>query len=69
MCVCVHYLGTYALSMLDIDPGKGRVVKHYRIQNMDDGGCFITPRKTFTSLDEMVKYYSGTACCLIRVSE
>lgn len=54
-----RYQGTYALSVLDIDKEKGRLVKHYRIVNKDNGGCFITSRNTFSSLDEMIKYYSG----------
>lgn len=57
--------GTYALSVLDEDPQKGRVVKHYRINNMDNGtGCYITTKQTFTSLDEMIKTYCGKAECL-----
>jgi hypothetical protein len=56
--------GTYVLSVLDDDPQKGRVVKHYRICNMDDGGCFITAKQSFKSLDELVNTYLVKADCL-----
>uniref|UniRef100_H0VXM2 non-specific protein-tyrosine kinase n=1 Tax=Cavia porcellus TaxID=10141 RepID=H0VXM2_CAVPO len=36
----------------------GKVVKHYRIGRLDGGNFFITPRKTFSTLNEFVSYYS-----------
>ena len=50
--------GTYALSVLDIVNGQ-RSVKHYYIRNLDDGGFYVTPKYTFTSLEELVKFHSG----------
>jgi serine/threonine protein kinase len=33
-------------------------VKHYKIKTLDNGGFFVTTRKTFTTLQELVAYYS-----------
>ncbi|KAM5257200.1 tyrosine-protein kinase FRK [Ctenodactylus gundi] len=48
--------GEYSLSVLD-----GEVVKHYRIRTLDEGGFFLTRRKTFLTLNEFVSYYSTTS--------
>ncbi|NXT76028.1 FRK kinase, partial [Zapornia atra] len=45
--------GEYSLSVFD-----GVSVKHYRIRRLDEGGFFLTRRKTFKTLNEMVDYYS-----------
>nr|KAG5711809.1 hypothetical protein BaRGS_023573 [Batillaria attramentaria] len=53
--------GTYALSVRDFDPNKGDVViRHYRIRNKDDGGCYIAAKRTFGSILELVKHYEST---------
>ncbi|XP_054135016.1 tyrosine-protein kinase FRK [Melozone crissalis] len=44
--------GEYALSVFD-----GTSVKHYRIKRMDES-FFLTRRKTFKTLNELVDYYS-----------
>ncbi|XP_009983715.1 PREDICTED: tyrosine-protein kinase FRK, partial [Tauraco erythrolophus] len=36
----------------------GESVKHYRIRKLDEGGFFLSRRKTFKTLNEFVDYYS-----------
>ncbi|XP_064625819.1 proto-oncogene tyrosine-protein kinase Yrk-like isoform X1 [Lineus longissimus] len=58
--------GSYSLSVKDKDDVKGDNVKHYRIRNMDNGGCYITTRKTLPSINELAKHYQSFAdglCC------
>lgn len=50
--------GSYSLSVRDFDQNQGEMVKHYKIRNMDNGGYYISPRVTFTSLHELVEYYT-----------
>ena len=52
-------VGSYALSVLDMNEGR-RTAKHYRIKDREDGGCYITLKETFSSLAELVGFYSGT---------
>lgn len=61
--------GSYSLSVRDFDQNQGETVKHYKIRNMDKGGYYISPRITFSSLHELVEYYTrmyhpgaGLAC-------
>ncbi|XP_064607263.1 tyrosine-protein kinase SRK2-like [Liolophura sinensis] len=58
---------SYALSVRDFDEVKKEYcVKHYRVRKLDNGGCWISPRRTFTSLIELIDHYSGSAdglCC------
>uniref|UniRef100_A0A803YAY7 Tyrosine-protein kinase n=1 Tax=Meleagris gallopavo TaxID=9103 RepID=A0A803YAY7_MELGA len=51
--------GSYSLSVRDFDQNQGETVKHYKIRNMDNGGYYISPRVTFSSLHELVEYYSS----------
>jgi len=53
--------GAYSLSIKDVDPQKREHVKHYKIKAMDNGGFYVTTRKTFSSLQELVSYYSEAA--------
>ncbi|XP_013874940.1 tyrosine-protein kinase Blk [Austrofundulus limnaeus] len=53
--------GSYSLSIRDCDREQGDVVKHYKIRCLDKGGYYIAPSNTFTSLQDLVKYYSRTA--------
>ncbi|XP_020570205.1 tyrosine-protein kinase Blk [Oryzias latipes] len=53
--------GSYSLSIRDHDQQQGDVVKHYKIRCLDKGGFYISPSTTFSSLSELVKYYSRTA--------
>ncbi|NXY16439.1 FRK kinase, partial [Atrichornis clamosus] len=55
--------GEYSLSVFD-----GASVKHYRIKKLD-GGFFLSRRKTFKTLNELVDYYSKNSdglCVLLR---
>lgn len=46
--------------MRDFDQNQGEMVKHYKIRNMDNGGYYISPRVTFSSLHDLVEYYTRT---------
>ncbi|XDC57723.1 hypothetical protein R6Z07M_008905 [Ovis aries] len=48
--------GDFALSVLE----EG-VVKHYRIRRLDEGGFFLTRRRTFSTLNEFVSHYTKTS--------
>ncbi|XP_008053461.1 tyrosine-protein kinase FRK [Carlito syrichta] len=48
--------GDLAISVLD-----GGVVKHYRIRRLDEGGFFLTRRRTFSTLSELVSHYTKTS--------
>ncbi|XP_073173817.1 tyrosine-protein kinase Lck isoform X1 [Lepidochelys kempii] len=50
--------GSFSLSVRDFDQSQGETVKHYKIRNMDNGGYYISPRITFSSLHELVEYYT-----------
>ncbi|XP_056418982.1 tyrosine-protein kinase Blk isoform X2 [Hyla sarda] len=52
-------LGTYSLSVRDKDPTRGDLIKHYKIRMLDNGGYYISPALTFSSLQELVKHYSS----------
>ncbi|OXB66362.1 hypothetical protein ASZ78_011896, partial [Callipepla squamata] len=53
--------GSYSLSVRDFDQNQGETVKHYKIRNMDNGGYYISPRVTFSSLHELVEYYTRSS--------
>ena len=53
--------GAYSLSIRDWESNKGDLVKHYKIKTLDNGGYFVTTRKTFNTLQELVAYYSEGA--------
>ncbi|KAJ8258469.1 hypothetical protein COCON_G00174810 [Conger conger] len=59
--------GSYSLSVRDSD-GSNDTVKHYKIRTLDNGGFYISPRITFTTLQEMVQHYKkqndGLCQCL-----
>nr|XP_025037691.1 tyrosine-protein kinase Lck [Pelodiscus sinensis] len=50
--------GSFSLSVRDFDQTHGEMVKHYKIRNMDQGGFYISPRITFSSLHELVEHYT-----------
>lgn len=59
-CVCVADKKSYALSIRDFDPVKNDVViKHYRIRKMDDGGCYISPKRTLPTIIELIEHYKS----------
>lgn len=62
-------LGTYSLSVRDKDASRGDVIKHYKIRMLDNGGYYISPALTFSSLQELVKHYSTRADGLCRKLE
>lgn len=51
--------GSYSLSVRDYDPQHGDTVKHYKIRTLDSGGFYISPRSTFSSLQELVVHYKS----------
>ncbi|KAF8783038.1 Tyrosine-protein kinase Lyn like protein [Argiope bruennichi] len=53
-----HAQGSYALSVKDIDHNSNEVlIRHYKIRTLDRGGFFISPRKPFATLKDLVTYY------------
>ncbi|GFQ71335.1 tyrosine-protein kinase Src64B [Trichonephila clavata] len=62
-----HIQGSYALSIKELLPDTNEViVRHYKIRTLDQGGFFISSSKTFSTLDELVAYYSVSADGLCR---
>ena len=66
--------GAHSLSVKDYDDKKGEHVKHYKIKSLDNQqGFFITSRRTFVTLSDLVKHYSvqqdGLCCKLSRPCE
>lgn len=55
--------GSYCLSVLDIDMkgGGSKSVKHYRIKDLDNGGCFISTKVKCCSVGELVRKHSEEA--------
>uniref|UniRef100_A0A1I8AH43 Tyrosine-protein kinase n=1 Tax=Steinernema glaseri TaxID=37863 RepID=A0A1I8AH43_9BILA len=57
----------FALTIRDSDNEDGGTVKHYKIKRLDkQDGFYITTRKTFKSLKDLVEYYSEVSdglCC------
>ncbi|XP_076335508.1 tyrosine-protein kinase Src64B isoform X2 [Tachypleus tridentatus] len=53
--------GAYSLSVRDWEHQKGEHVKHYKIKAMDNGGYYVTTRRTFPTLQDLIKYYSEAA--------
>ncbi|GMR53684.1 hypothetical protein PMAYCL1PPCAC_23879, partial [Pristionchus mayeri] len=57
----------FALTIRDSEDGRLPSVKHYKIKRLDyEGGFYITTRRTFKNLKELVAYYSEMCdglCC------
>ena len=53
--------GAFSLSIRDSDLSKGDHIKHYKIKTLDAGGYYVTTKKTFKSLQELVAHYSEDA--------
>lgn len=66
--VSINPLGAFSLSVKDVTT-QGEVVKHYKIRSLDDGGCYISPRVTFPTLQALVQHYSSKRCWGRRVPE
>lgn len=47
------------MSIRDVDvEHKGTdLVKHYKIRMMDNGGCYIAPKISFSDISSMIKHY------------
>ncbi|XP_066239965.1 src-like-adapter 2 [Saccopteryx leptura] len=61
--------GGYSLSVRLSRPASWDRVRHYRIQRLDNGWLYISPRLTFPSLQALVDHYSELAddiCCLLK---
>ncbi|KAF4070828.1 hypothetical protein AMELA_G00277950 [Ameiurus melas] len=53
--------GAFSLSIRDVVPEHGDVVKHYKIRALDKGGYYISPTLNFMSLQELIQHYSRSA--------
>ena len=52
---------SYALSVRDYNEMTREVtIKHYRIRKLDRGGVFISPKKHFDDLLQLVDHYHRT---------
>ncbi|KAG8429815.1 hypothetical protein GDO86_019146 [Hymenochirus boettgeri] len=61
--------GSYTLSVRRTNQNVRDSIKHYRINCLDNGWFYISPRLTFASLQDMVNYYSEIAdgiCCILK---
>lgn len=53
---------SYVLSVRDSDKQNGDpCVKHYRVRKMDSGGFYISPKRIFNSIFEIIDHYSGNS--------
>lgn len=53
---------SYVLSVRDSDKNSGDpCVKHYRVRKLDSGGFYISPKRTFVSIFEVIDHYSENA--------
>lgn len=50
------------MSVRDYDHQQRDAVKHYKIRTLDNGGFYISPRSTFSTLQEMVAHYKSKSC-------
>ncbi|NWJ04893.1 SLAP2 protein, partial [Crypturellus undulatus] len=50
--------GCYSLSVRRSEHSSWDAVNHYRIQRLENGWLYISPRLTFPSLHDLVDYYS-----------
>ncbi|KAK1795918.1 hypothetical protein P4O66_009028 [Electrophorus voltai] len=53
--------GSFSLSIRDLTPESGDIVKHYKIRTLDHGGYYISASLTFSSLRDLVQHYSRSA--------
>jgi len=57
---CVADKMSYALSVRDYNEMTHEVtIKHYRIRKLDRGGVYISPKKSFSDLLQLVEHYSS----------
>ncbi|XP_056405215.1 src-like-adapter 2 [Hyla sarda] len=61
--------GSYSLSVRKSNQATLDTIKHYRINRLENGWYYISPRLTFPTLQDMVDYYSEMAdgiCCILK---
>lgn len=61
-------LGAQCLSVLDHPVNSGYVVNHYKIKKTNQGAVYITTKKIFPNLNQLIVYYSNGAnglCCAL----
>ncbi|KAM3921423.1 src-like-adapter 2 [Leptodactylus fuscus] len=61
--------GCYTLSVRKSNQAAADSIKHYRISQLQNGWFYISPRLTFSTLQDMVDYYSEMAdgiCCILK---
>ncbi|NXA53802.1 SLAP2 protein, partial [Nothocercus julius] len=61
--------GCYSLSVRRAEHVSWDSVNHYRIQRLENGWLYISPRLTFPGLHDLVDYYSECGdglCCLLK---
>lgn len=61
--------GCYSLSVRKSHQATVESIKHYRINQLENGWFYISPRLTFSTLQDMVDYYSEMAdgiCCVLK---
>ncbi|XP_075701639.1 src-like-adapter 2 [Rhinoderma darwinii] len=61
--------GCYSLSVRKSTQATPDSIKHYRINQLGNGWFYISPRLTFSTLQDMVNYYSEMAdgiCCILK---
>ncbi|XP_075033562.1 src-like-adapter 2 [Mixophyes fleayi] len=61
--------GCYSLSVKRTNLATRDSIKHYRINHLDNGWFYISPRLTFPTLQDMVDYYSEISdgiCCILK---
>jgi len=57
---------SYALSVRDYNETTHEVtIKHYRIRKLDRGGVFISPKKTFADLLQLVEHYQSKSAVFV----
>ncbi|XP_036386343.1 tyrosine-protein kinase HCK-like [Megalops cyprinoides] len=59
--------GSYSISVRDRDGHSADTVKHYKIRTLDNGGFYISPRITFSTLQELVAHYKKQSDGLCQV--
>ncbi|XP_030635030.1 tyrosine-protein kinase Lyn-like [Chanos chanos] len=58
--------GSYSMSVRDMMPDGSDIIKHYKIRVLDKGGYYISPRITFTNLQNLITHYQKQADGLCR---
>jgi hypothetical protein len=60
MDVCITDQHSYIVSIRDYDEERKditRPIKHYRIRKMGSGDCYISPKRTFNNMLELIEHY------------